>query len=826
LTLEWKWNDVMTEKEAVLVIGGGIAGIRSSLDLAENGLEVYLVESGPDIGGKTGELDCLSCKICHRYFPAKGTYEKTPCGICSFPHMLVDVNSNPNIQILTNSRVDAIRKDGHSYDVKITSNSISDDGEVTTLTVEAIILSPGFEEFKASKLNEYGHGRFKNVMTSFEFERMLSDKDPDNDIVRKPSDGGVPKKIAWINCVGSRSRERGNDYCSTICCTMAVKQTIMVSERNPAVESTVFYMDMRTVDKDGDAYWEMARDEHDVRFVRCRIPEIQEKPGTDSLTIKYLNENDRLVEEHFDLVVLVTGFVPGKEADNLAKVSYLDLDKYGFARTHWQSLTSVPDIIACGTFTGPKDIGDSIVEATAAAGEAVCAIFRKSGKPIVNLQHDDLDGSIAHNGSKVVDKGLVIGGGASGMEAALALAGQGFQTYLVEKGNELGGNLRHVYHTLSIEDVRSYLDDLVTRVNEDDLITVFNNATVERVDGVAGDFHTTVNHDGKAIELAHGAVIVATGASEAKPSVYCYGEDERVITQRELGKRISEGEDFDGKTILMIQCAESRNEERPYCSRICCSQAVNNALKVTEANTDARVFVLYREMRTHGFRETYYEKARENGVDFIRFGDQGEPQVKIGKEGPEVIVKDPILNQDLLIEPDLVVLSTAIAPSETNADLARLLKVDLDSDGFFKEVQSKLRPVDLSVPGMFLCGLARSPGFLEDSIGQAKAAAMRASAILSKSSLTLNANIAEIKTRNCVGCGLCVDVCPHDAIVLDEDEHVAKVVDVLCHGCGICSAVCPSGVSQQFNFTKKQILSIIDTCLDGKVDGIRGVTNE
>jgi heterodisulfide reductase subunit A len=338
---------------------------------------------------------------------------------------------------------------------------------------------------------------------------------------------------------------------------------------------------------------------------------------------------------------------------------------------------------------------------------------------------------------------------------------------------------------------------------------------VTTVEGRTGAFRSTIHDGAGEMVLEHGAVIVATGAEGAVPSEYLYGEDERVVTRTDLEKRIAEGEDFGGRTIVMIQCVGSRDEERPYCSRVCCRGSMENALRIKKKSPDAQVFVIYRDIMTYGLNEALYDEARDMGVIFVRYDLEEKPGVRAEGDGLKVNVRDPILDRTISIDTDLLVLSRAIIPQEGNRELAGILDAPLNRDGFFLEAHSRLRPVDLKTPGMFLCGLAHSPRTVSESLVQARAAAGRALTILSKEELRPEGSTARVKTRNCAGCRLCIDACPYGAIDFDEDEKVAVVSEIMCQGCGVCSAVCPGGVSQQSDFTTKQMLAMIDAGLEG-----------
>jgi heterodisulfide reductase subunit A len=430
-------------------------------------------------------------------------------------------------------------------------------------------------------------------------------------------------------------------------------------------------------------------------------------------------------------------------------------------------------------------------------------------------------------------RALVIGGGLAGMTAARALSAQGFEAHLVEKESELGGNLRRLHYTLEENGVQGYLADLIERVKRDPLIHVYTRARVERVEGCVGNFTTTVRSAEFEVRsgadpniarhmldtshfrhytLHHGVIIVATGAAELQGDDYLRGWDERVMTQRELEERIanSQSQISNLKSIVMIQCVGSRDAERPYCSRICCSQALKNALKVKEINPETEVIVLYRDLMSYGLKEEYYTRARAAGVIFIRYDVDHPPQVRslkavrrrgettAAENGPSplaVTVRDANLGAELTLVADLLALSVATVAPQENQELAHVLKAPLDGDGFFLEAHMKLRPVDFATDGIFVCGLAHSPKFMEETIAQSQAAAARAAAILSRAQIESEAMVPVISLEKCIGCALCQTVCAFQAIRVTETEigKRAEVMLAACKGCGLCGAACPYG---------------------------------
>jgi len=405
---------------------------------------------------------------------------------------------------------------------------------------------------------------------------------------------------------------------------------------------------------------------------------------------------------------------------------------------------------------------------------------------------------------------LVIGGGLAGMNTSLALSAQGFRVNLVEKTDNLGGQANRIYHTAGGEDVQAYLKELISKVETDDNITVHLGAAVADVDGFIGNF-TTRLADGQ--EIKHGAAIIATGAGELKPTEYLYGQDQRVLTALEMDGLLMKNDPGleKAKTFVFIQCVGSREPERPYCSKVCCTHSVMTALEIKKLNPEARIYILYRDMRTYGEREDLYKEARANGVIFIRYDLENKPEVEKKGQDLEVTVFDPILRREVSIGADYLTLAAAIV-SNRDHELAQMFKVPLDDDGWFLEAHQKLRPVDFASDGVFMAGLAHYPKPIEESIAQAQAAASRAVTVLTKAELQVGGVVAEINTFRCTGCNVCVTVCPYKAIELDQNSK-AVVNEALCKGCGTCVASCRSGAPQLRGFTNAGIFAQIAASL-------------
>ena len=416
---------------------------------------------------------------------------------------------------------------------------------------------------------------------------------------------------------------------------------------------------------------------------------------------------------------------------------------------------------------------------------------------------------------------LIIGGGMIGMTAALNLANRGFEVKLVEREPELGGlllQLDKLYPTQ--DDAQPLVAARVADAQSNPRIEVFTSAELHEVKGFVGNYEVIVrDREGRQSSFKVGAIIVATGAQVFKPEGM-YGYDgKRVITQLQLESLLREsGANPQSlipnlQSVVMIQCAGARIPERPYCSRVCCTTAIKNALEIKSARSDAEVYILYRDTETQGTRyEAYYTRAREAGIQFIRYSLRHPPEVSKKR----VVVYDELLGAKLGIPYDLVVLSTPLVARDGVRELAQMLKVPVDEHGFFLEAHVKLRPLDFATDGIYVAGTARWPGHLEETITQAYGAAARAATVLSKDKVTSSGVVARVNERLCRGCGRCVEICEFGAPSLVEVSsgiEVARVNPVMCKGCGACASVCPTGAMQACHFTDEQVTAMVRAAL-------------
>jgi len=413
----------------------------------------------------------------------------------------------------------------------------------------------------------------------------------------------------------------------------------------------------------------------------------------------------------------------------------------------------------------------------------------------------------------VDQKALVVGGGVSGMVAARTLTAQGYQVCLVEQADSLGGNALQLFQTWKGEDVQPTLAELIKAVDSDSKIDICLNTQLSNVEGFVGNFKSTLSFEGKEDAIEHGIAVIATGGKEFQPDEYLYGKDPRVVTHLELDKKFINNESFDDvKSAVFIQCVGSREPERPYCSRVCCTHSIESALHLKELNPDTNVYILYRDIRSYGEREYLYKKAREAGVIFIRYSLEDRPQVKAGKDGLEIEVMDHVLGRPVLLKADLLALASAIV-ARRDEKLAQFFKVPMNEDGFFVEAHAKLGPSEFATDGVFLCGTAHYPKPIDESVAQAQAASSRAVTLLARKKVQVSGTVAEVNPVYCSSCGVCVDVCPYSAPSFVEEGPFtgkAEVNPVLCKGCGLCAASCRSGALNLKGFGTDQIMAMIN----------------
>ncbi|MCK5506925.1 MAG: CoB--CoM heterodisulfide reductase iron-sulfur subunit A family protein, partial [Desulfobacterales bacterium] len=640
-----------------------------------------------------------------------------------------------------------------------------------------------------------------------EFERIMSLNGPCGGHLIRPSDRKEPKNIAWLQCIGSRDIK--HNYCSTVCCMYAVKQASLAKKHNRMLNTSIFFMDMRVCGKDYERYYNRAKDEDDVRFVRSRVHNVFPVDGTDDLLIRYADEQGKISEEIYDMVVLSLGLEPSQDAVKLARDLGISLDKNNFVETSSFTPvnTSVPGIYACGAFNAPKDISESITEASAAACASSLNIAASKAASYESPEE---------TGQKPIPAGLIVGGGVTGMVSCLCLADQGYKAFLIEKTDKLGGHALKLRKTFKGEDVTSYVKELIDKVENHPLIDVCLNSEVKDTDGYAGNFSTRIAISSltETKNIKHGVTIISTGANPLRTDEYLYGKNSSVLSWFQLDKMLSEEPNTIKKANawVFILCVGSREPERPYCSKICCPSALRNALDLKKLNPGMEIYVLYRDMRTYGLIEDLYTEARDKGIVFIRYKLDGKPEVEEDRDGRlKVRILDKLLGEYIIIQPDFITLQTAIVPGN-NENTAKLFKLPVNQDGFLKEVHKKFKPVEFSAKGIYLAGLVHCPKPIDETISQAQAATAKAVTVLSKEYIATGNEVASIDLKLCVACLTCARVCAYGAIVINGMGK-PYIEPVKCRGCGICVVECPTMAITLEHFKNDPILRSVDEAL-------------
>ncbi len=1010
-------NILKSDSNKVLVVGGGIGGIRCALDLAEAGRDVILIDKAFSIGGLMTQLD--------RTFPTNN------CDLCTLSSQLSESSRQLHIELLTMTQLVNVRGEAGNFDIhlvqapryidldqctacgncyekfpefvrfspgldhraptcmrypqatpyaySIDMDQCSDmDGLVQTcpagaiipedskkeidMNVGAIVVALGAEVFDPKGLDHYIYDSSPDVVTSLEYERILSASGPTGGELVRPSDGKPPQKIAWIQCVGSRGLQKGaSPYCSGACCMFALKEAMVTREYfQETIETTIFYMDMRTCGKDYELYYQRARNEFGIHFVHSRPHSIVSDKNSGELVITYTPYDSSVFQkESFDMVILSTGFFMAEDTADFARILGIELNEHRFAQTDNFNpvVTSREGIYVCGLFESPKDIPETMVQASAAASMAsrnlvpieentdntkeyppewdvsheepkvgvfICncgnniggvidvnqlvdfsktlsnvvwaemaghgcsreslgrikelIMTKKINRVVIggcsprtheakfqdtlreaglnkylfemanirdqdtwdHLDQPEMAAKKARDLIKMAVTGvihsrpltdhilpinrdvLVVGGGVTGMTAALNLADQGFKVYLVEKNPQLGGMAKDIRKSIEGENVQSYMTELIKKTLNHDRIQVMTGTIIVDHSGMPGLFKTGMQV-GKQMfyrQINHGVTIIATGALMNRPGEYLLDEHEAVMTQLDMDALIEDQPDKIKayKNVVMIQCVDSRSDNNPNCSRVCCQAAVKNALRILDLNPDTRIIILYRDMRTYGFYEDYYRMARQRGVIFENYKKDNPPKVNsAGDKQVEVTFRDRVLGRDISVPADSLCLSTGfISDDEGSEDLAMVFHLQRTSDGYFLEDHIKLRPVDLPIPGFFVAGTAHAPKTIRESIAQAHAAAARARTLLNSDKINLGASVARVDSAKCAACLICVRACPFGIPFINADGY-SEIDPSKCHGCGVCASECPARAIQLMQFEDDQIIAKLNGLLERKV---------
>jgi heterodisulfide reductase subunit A-like polyferredoxin len=688
-------------------------------------------------------------------------------------------------------------------------------------TVDAVILASGATFFQPNQgINPYGYGRIPGVVTNLEFERMLSHAGPGGMELVHPVTGRPVTRIAWFQCIGSRDIQTGTPFCSSTCCMISVKQSLLAKTMYPQVtDACVFYMDLRTWGKASDDYARQAKTAG-VRFVRARVHSLAPglKKDDAGIPVVWVDPSGGRRQSLFDLVVLAPGQHPDAFLSGFAKDQELILDDWGFIRPEpfLPGHTSRPGIFVCGGSTGPKDIHDSVTGASAAALSAMQAMA-SAGRQ--RIKDPDAQESALRpvSGISLFPRALIIGGGISGMTAALAIADQGVDVDLVEKTGQLGGNL--VWLKSAVDGADAFLEERIAAVQAHDRIRVHTRTCVTDTTGRPGKWvsrltpvqNTAENRDADrsesssdkfsgskspGLQVRHGVVVLAVGGAEAPTELPVPGKGPGIYTQQQFQQALDQDEIDTGSPleVAMFQCMGSREPAREYCSRVCCPRSLEQALRLKDGHPETRVVIFYRDMMTPGLSEAAFTEARKAGVVFVPYEPGDMPHLAADDTGYRVSWTDPILGCAMEMAANHVVLATGIRPGLPR-DLARLFGADLDRSGYFDQADIKWRPVEAMDPRVLACGICLEPGNLALTLASARAAAAKAVSLFSRKTFYPGKDTARVRSAFCSLCQICIDACPFNARFIDPETRILKVDPLACQGCGICAAACPSGAA-------------------------------
>jgi heterodisulfide reductase subunit A len=997
----------------VLVVGAGISGMQSALDIADKGYKVVIIDKTSTIGGAMVKLD--------------KTFPTNDCSICTAAPKMVELSRHPNIELITYANINKLdgkpgkfkakiwRKSKYvdpdkctgcddcaevcpvdvvnQFDEKLSTRkaiyiefpqavpivytidydncigcgycdrvcepeaiSFLEKSEEIDVNVGSVILATGFEVFEPTEMRkEYGYGKYDNVITALQFERLLSSFGPTEGKVKRPSDAKTPKSVGWIQCVGSRSEQQGFPYCSRVCCMYATKEASIAKEANPDMDITIYYMDIRAYGKDFQQYYDHAKD-LGIKYIRGRPSSVYENKDK-SITIRYKDTlTGEVKEDTVDMLVLSTAIKPNEENKRIGEALGIEVDENGFFKQ--QELLTDPiqssrdGVFLAGCIQGPKDIPDSVSMASGAAAKAVAPIKNrkkhigkefppekdvKGEKPRIgvfvchcgknvanyldvekvteetkklpNVEHaehimfvcsedsckkikesieeknlnriivaacsprthgglfmdtlqeaglnkylfemanirnhcswvhsDDWDAAtdkaiklvrssvakargleaLSEEEFSVYPATLIIGGVISGMKAALALADMGIKSIIIEKEKQLGGRLTNL-HSMFPSDTKTedILNPMINKIKKNKLITVMTDSELDELEGYIGNYKGKIKQNGKKKEIEFGTIIVATGFKEIDlKGRYEYGKNENIMSQTELETKIKTNKLKEPKNVVIINCAGAMDEERPYCCRVGCGVAIKNAKLISQKFPKSKIYMLYRDMRVFGKEEEEYyaDVLKKYHVTMIRYPGDKKPEVILDKKDPKkgsvsVKVYDDILNEEMTLPADLLVLTVNTEGGAMTEKLKNMLKVPVDSAGFFIETHAKIKPLDFSTSGVYMCGAAHYPKNLVDSIAQAEGAASRAAIPIAQERMKGEGIVSEVIEDLCRGCGLCENACAYSAIEMkphpkDPSRMLAEVNRALCKGCGSCAAACLSSAIEQKGYNSSQI---------------------
>ena len=794
----------MAEKGTVLIIGGGISGVAVALELAQLKVPATLIERAPSLGGLSASFCCKASEACNK------------CFACVADKKMAEIRQCPDISILTQTELIDVKGCPGRYHVSLRKGH-----ERVSLDVSAMVVAAGVDPYEASQKVEYGYSRFKNVITARDLEEMLRYQ---GKLIR-PSDGQLPKRVAFFQCVGSRDESIGNLYCSQVCCAYALRLIKAIRYQFPEVSATFLYMDIQPAGASFQQFLDSCRKDKGIRLIRSLPSKVFHTPVSDLLRVRFIDpEKGEVVEESFDLIVLSVGMVLQKNAISLTKLLGLSLTEDGFIAPP----KSQTGVFVTGACSGPKDIDRSILQAKSTAVHVNQYLKERNEMPMSEAIRKVSNAKpIESQSLELKPEVLVLGGGITGISIARALAQSGIHVSLLEQGSGIGGRaieLRRFYNRSG--DVKGWIDEKTSEVEKNPNITLFTQAELKRLDGHLGRFQATIRQaDGGETILSASAIVVATGYETRRERKGIYGH-RRVLTLSEMEGLLSENAGpellWKGNKVQMITfLLDGVNED----IKIDSINAIKQSLLLQES-FDCQVAVLCKDVKVSADgMERLYRKARGKGVLFFKYEEP--PKLSIVNGHIQVDVKDTAAIEKaaqwpVSIPSDLIVVSEAFVPSQQAEALSGLLKIHLGNRGFLMEDNPQLLRVRSNRRGIFVAGACRFPQELSESLVEARAAAHEVIALLSNGAYTYDrATAAEVDPKKCAVCYTCSRLCPHSAITVEnyaernvyaapgrQEENkwgAAKVDPAACYACGICVAECPAKAINLRNLTDEMI---------------------
>ncbi|HJO93502.1 MAG TPA: FAD-dependent oxidoreductase [Victivallales bacterium] len=767
--------------KSVLIIGAGITGATAADRLGRMNFEVYLIEKLSEIGGRVREMGCKASEKCQR------------CNICVADEIFRSINQSKNIHLHTSTELIELNAGNNNklYTVSLKNN----EGKTFSIDIDSIIVATGHQPYNPKENSSYGYGNIPNIITGAEAEKQLSE----NYMITRTTDGKQPKRIAFIQCVGSRTEEiyrrpEDTNYCSTVCCTYALRMANKIKYLDEESEITIFYMDIQKFGRGFDKFFKDSK--KNINFIRSRPYEINQGPNN-SVSVKYTptdygNENSKAVcEEDFDLLILSVGIRPDEFGNKLADKFGIAIDEYGFFGLKGAAgitETQRENIYVAGTCESPKDITGSMAQA-----EAVCSKILVSSCPPINIDKQKIDNI---NNKSVI----VIGGGIAGLQTAVGLAELNHNVSLLYKDSEPGGivsSAPELYSYLSstpeeaVNELKNCTKTLISDLRNNQNIKIYPESIVKSINGELGNFSVDYEKKGNIEKLDAGIVVLATGSN----SELVEDENTSLINIFTLLEKIRNGQIIEKVAFILDTTSEH--------GRSIWGQTLSAAeLLINHCNSKVTIYCKNVRVASTGM-EKLYRHVRELGVTFYK--SDKDPSIISKNAKITITSEDPVLRRSISEEFDYAVLENTKINNYRNVISKGIWKFKTGPEGELQYDNIWLLPGMTNRPGIYCVGNAHGNSEFRDATIDGMAAAGEIHSILTLDDIDDQDTLVKIDEEKCVLCLTCMRTCPHGAITIDNDNSVAKASQVSCKRCGICTAICPAKAIILPNFTDENI---------------------